>query len=85
MTLSPILGGEFVPVSLEAAGGLETEKAYGALALRLVLIGRLKYKMGPFYSAWVEMLAQCDLLASLKSSEYGQVPILDVDGCSVSS
>ncbi|MQM22660.1 hypothetical protein Taro_055716 [Colocasia esculenta] len=85
VAVSPVLGGPFVPVSPEVAGGLVTDQAYGALGLRLVVMGRIKYKAGPFRSAWTRIFVRCDLLVGLKKGTYGQVPILGATQCSVSS
>ncbi|CAA7391538.1 unnamed protein product [Spirodela intermedia] len=85
VAVSPLLGGALVAVAPEVAGGLQTEQAYGALGLRLVLMGRIKYKVGPLYSVWASMFARCDILVSLRSGAYGQVPLLGVADCSVSS
>lgn len=85
VAMSPVLGGAFVPVSAEVAGGLVTDQAYGAVGLRLVVMGRVKYKAGPFRSAWTRMFVRCDLLVGLKKGMYGQVPLLGSADCSVST
>ncbi|ONK72731.1 uncharacterized protein A4U43_C04F22550 [Asparagus officinalis] len=50
VAVSPVIGGEVVPVSADVAAGLMTDENYGVVAMRLVLLGRLKYKPGPFKS-----------------------------------
>ncbi|CAA6656091.1 unnamed protein product [Spirodela intermedia] len=74
VAVSPLLGGALVAVAPEVAGGLQTEQAYGALGLRLVLMGRIKYKVGPLYSVWASMFARCDILVSLRRARTVRCP-----------
>ncbi|KAJ6822232.1 NDR1/HIN1-like protein 1 [Iris pallida] len=76
LAVSPVLGGEAVPVSTEVAAGLMTDEAYGVVGMRLVMLGRLRYKSGPFRSEWYGMYVRCDMLVGLKKGVSGQVPLL---------
>ncbi|MQM18928.1 hypothetical protein Taro_051927, partial [Colocasia esculenta] len=81
VAVSPALGGAPVPVSSAVAGGLAADQAYGAAALRLVVMGRLRYKAGPFRSAWTHVFVRCDLLVGVRRGVQGQVPILGAPDC----
>lgn len=76
VAVSPVLGGQVVPVSAEVAAGLMTDENYGVLGMRLVMLGRLKYKSGPFKSQWYGLYVRCDLLLGIKKGVAGQVPLL---------
>ncbi|CAA7410794.1 unnamed protein product [Spirodela intermedia] len=81
--VSPVLGGADVPVSPEVMRGLATDRAYGLVAVRLVVQGRVKYKAGPFKSPWYGLFVKCDLLVGVKKGKLGQVPLLGAGYCSV--
>ncbi|KAJ4950536.1 hypothetical protein NE237_027368 [Protea cynaroides] len=83
VALSPILGGGTVPVSMEVMNGLVTDEAYGVVGLRLVLLGRLRWKAGPFRSGHYGVYVKCDMLVGLKKGFVGQVPLLGSPDCSV--
>ncbi|XP_008775640.1 NDR1/HIN1-like protein 1 [Phoenix dactylifera] len=83
VAVSPVLGGGPVPVSGDIAAGLMTDEAYGVVALRLVMLGRLRYKSGPFHSAWYGMYVRCDMLLGAKKGVSGQVPLLGTPDCDV--
>ncbi|CAL9776545.1 unnamed protein product [Musa acuminata subsp. burmannicoides] len=83
VSVSPLLGGSPVPVSGDVAAGLATDQAYGVVALRLVVLGRLRFKSGPFHSGWHSMYVRCDVLAGLKTGVPGQVPLLGTPVCDV--
>lgn len=83
MTVSPVIGGEAVPVSAEVEAGLMTEEAFGVVPLRLVITGRLKYRPGPFKSGWVNVYVKCDVLVGLKKGVSGLVPLLGQSECDV--
>ncbi|KAK1303684.1 hypothetical protein QJS10_CPB11g00555 [Acorus calamus] len=84
VAISPILGGTFVPVSTDISSGLAMDEAYGVVPLRVVLMGRIKYKSGAFKSAWNSLYVRCDVLVGLKRGLVGQVPLLGSSDCSVS-
>lgn len=82
VAVSPVIGGEVVPVSADVAAGLMTDENYGVVSMRLVLLGRLKYKSGPFKSQWYAMYVRCDMLLGIKKGVAGQVPLLGgTPGC----
>ncbi|KAF5178353.1 NDR1/HIN1-like protein [Thalictrum thalictroides] len=83
VALSPIIGGGFVPVSMEVANGLQMDQAYGVVGLRLVLVGRLKYKGGSIKSGHYGMYVKCDVMVGLKKGFVGQVPMLGSPDCNV--
>ncbi|WOL13151.1 hypothetical protein Cni_G21920 [Canna indica] len=83
LTVSPVLGGGFVPVSGDVAAGLATDEAFGVLGLRLVLLGRLRYKSGPFRSAWYGMYVRCDMLIGFRKGVAGPVPLLGEPECNL--
>ena len=81
--MSPVLGGGPVGVPPEVAQGLVATEAYGVVALRLVLVGRLKYRPGPFHSARIGLFVGCDLIVGHPRGLSGQAPLLASAGCSV--
>lgn len=84
VALSPVLGGgASVPVSPEVSNGLAMEEAYGVVALRLVLVGKLRYKAGTIRTARYGVYVKCDMLIGLKKGFVGQVPLLPAPGCKV--
>ncbi|KAF6159634.1 hypothetical protein GIB67_034596 [Kingdonia uniflora] len=83
VALSPILGGSFMPVSMVVGNGLITDQAYGVVGLRLVLMGRLRWKSGAFKSARYGVYVKCDMLVGLKKGFVGQVPLLGSPDCDV--
>ncbi|XP_062091287.1 NDR1/HIN1-like protein 12 [Humulus lupulus] len=84
VALSPILGGgQEVPVSVEVMNGLAVDEAYGVLGLRLVLLGRLRWKAGAIKTAHYGIYVKCDVLVGLKKGVMGQVPLLSAPGCNV--
>ncbi|CAL9196697.1 unnamed protein product [Musa acuminata subsp. burmannicoides] len=83
VAISPVLGGGFVPISGDVAAGLATDQAYGVVGLRLVLLGRLRYKSGPFRSNWYGMYVRCDMLTGFRKGVTGPVPLLGEPECKV--
>ncbi|KAI3974967.1 hypothetical protein MKX01_005078 [Papaver californicum] len=84
VALSPILGGGVaVPVSLEIVNGLVMDEAYGVVGLRLVLMGRIRYKGGAIKSGKYGVIVRCDMLVGFKKGFLGQVPLLGSPGCHV--
>lgn len=83
MVVSPVLGADIVPVSAELEAGLMDDEDYGVVALRLVTTGRVRYRPGPFKSAWVGMYVKCDVLVGLKKGTLGQVSLLGQPDCVV--
>ncbi|KAJ4955338.1 hypothetical protein NE237_012121 [Protea cynaroides] len=83
VVMSPILGGEAVPVSMEVVSGLGMDEAYGVVGFRLVLMGRLRWKPGLFRSGHYRVYVKCDLMVGLKNGVVGKVPLLGTPDCSV--
>ncbi|CAA7399728.1 unnamed protein product [Spirodela intermedia] len=83
--VSPVLGGGGVSVSVSPAvvNGLQAGEKYGAVGLRLVVAGRVKYKAGPFHSPWRRVNARCELVMGLNKGVYGPATLLGTPGCSV--
>ncbi|KAK6920426.1 hypothetical protein RJ641_016330 [Dillenia turbinata] len=85
VALSPILGsnGAMMPVSLEVANGLAVDEAYGMVSLRLVLLGRLRWKAGAIRTAHYGVYIKCDVLLGLKKGFVGQASLLGSPACFV--
>ncbi|PKA46559.1 hypothetical protein AXF42_Ash012692 [Apostasia shenzhenica] len=83
LVVSPVLGGDVVPVSQEVAAGLATDQAYGVVALRLVIMGRIRFRPGPFRSGWSRMYVKCDVLVGVRKGISGQAPLLGQPDCAV--
>ncbi|XP_008777213.1 NDR1/HIN1-like protein 1 [Phoenix dactylifera] len=83
IAISPVLGGDFVPDSGDVASGLLTDQAYGVVNLCFVLMGRLRYKSGPFRSGWYNMYVQCDMLIGIRNGATGPVPLINEPVCNV--
>lgn len=81
--LSPVLGGAAVPVAAEVGNGLAVEEAYGVVGLRVVVMGRLRYKAGAIRTGHYGFHARCDVLVGLKKGYDGQVPLLTSPPCKV--
>ncbi|XP_017257216.1 NDR1/HIN1-like protein 12 [Daucus carota subsp. sativus] len=79
VSFSPVLGGVAVPVSLEVANGIVMDmEGYGLVQLRLVLQGRVKWKVGPIKTSYYDLYVACDMLLGLKKGIVGQVPLLGI-------
>ncbi|XP_010251430.1 PREDICTED: NDR1/HIN1-like protein 12 [Nelumbo nucifera] len=83
VALSPMMGGPVVPVSMEVANGLVMDEAYGVVPLRLVVLGRLRWKAGAFKSGHYGIYVKCDMLVGLKKGFVGQAPLLGSPDCNV--
>lgn len=84
VTMSPVVGGGDIPMSVEVANGLVMDEAYGVMRLSLVLLGRLRWKAGAIKTAHRGIYVKCDLLLGLKKGFLGQVPLLGSPaGCKV--
>ncbi|CAN6360362.1 unnamed protein product [Urochloa humidicola] len=72
--VAPVLGGGVggaaaaaaVPVSPDTAAALAADAAYGVLALRVVVLGRVRFVSGPFHRGWHSMYARCDVLLGVR-------------------
>ncbi|OAY48930.1 NDR1/HIN1-like protein 1 [Manihot esculenta] len=83
VALSPVLGGAGVPVSVEVANGLMMDQSYGVVPLRVVLLGRLKYKAGSIWTGRYGVYVKCDIWVGLRRDVVGQVPLLGSPRCKV--
>lgn len=83
VAMSPVLGGGTVPVSAEVVNGLVMDESYGVVGLRLVLLGRLRWKAGAIKTGHYGVYVKCDMLVGLKKGVVGQVPLLGNPGCKV--
>ncbi|KAI6696745.1 hypothetical protein NL676_016864 [Syzygium grande] len=81
--LSPVLGGAAVPVAPEVGNGLEVDEAYGVVGLRVMVLGRLRYKAGAIRTGHYGFYVRCDVLVGLKKGFEGQVPLLASPPCKV--
>ncbi|KAK1559150.1 hypothetical protein Q3G72_011187 [Acer saccharum] len=76
VAMSPVLGGGPVPVSVEVVNGLVMDETYGVVALRVVLLGRLRWKTGAIKTARYGVYVKCDVWVGLKKGFVGQVPLV---------
>lgn len=85
VALSPVLGGggQLVPVSAEVVNGLVMDESYGVVSLRVVLLGRLRWKAGAIKTARYGVYVKCDIWVGLKKGFAGQVPLLTSPPCKV--
>ncbi|KDP28408.1 hypothetical protein JCGZ_14179 [Jatropha curcas] len=83
VALSPVLGGSKVPVSADVANGLVMDESYGVVALRVVLLGRLRWKAGAIRTGRYGVYVKCDIWVGLKKGLIGQVPLLGSPKCKV--
>ncbi|GMY09109.1 NDR1/HIN1-like protein 12 [Fagus crenata] len=83
VAVSPVVGGGAVPVSVDVANGLVTDEAYGVVALRLVFLGRIRWKAGAIKTMHYGAYVKCDMLVGLKKGFVGQVPLLGAPSCKV--
>ncbi|XP_043700481.1 NDR1/HIN1-like protein 1 [Telopea speciosissima] len=84
--VSPILGGGGggdVPVSTDTTNGLVVDESYGVVALRLVLLGEIRWKAGVFRSRRYGIYVKCEMLVGFKEGCAGQVPLLGPPACNV--
>ncbi|XP_047306587.1 NDR1/HIN1-like protein 1 [Impatiens glandulifera] len=78
VALSPVIGGgNPVPVSAEALNGLSLDvEGYGVMQLGVVVVGKLRWKIGLFTTGKKSVHVRCDVAVSVKNGSYGQVPLL---------
>ncbi|XP_052194050.1 NDR1/HIN1-like protein 12 [Diospyros lotus] len=82
--LAPILGsGRGVPVSSELSYGLGADQSYGVVALRLVLLGKLRWKAAGITTRRYGVDVTCDMLLRLTKGYVGQVPFVSSPVCDV--
>ncbi|MCE3216918.1 hypothetical protein HAX54_009371 [Datura stramonium] len=81
--LSPVIRGASVAVSVEVANGLLMDEIYGVVALRLVLMGKMRYKAGIVRTKHYGIYVKCDMLVGFRRGFVGQVPLLGSPDCQV--
>ncbi|KAF3779242.1 hypothetical protein EJ110_NYTH41801 [Nymphaea thermarum] len=81
--MSPVLAGDYVPISPEVASGLAMAEAYGLASMRWVLQGKLRWKSGVFKGRFNGLYVKCDVVVGLKSGMNGPVPLLGSPDCNV--
>ncbi|KAJ8534844.1 hypothetical protein K7X08_016572 [Anisodus acutangulus] len=81
--LSPVIRGASVPVSMEVANGLLIDEVYGVVALRLVFMGKMRYKAAMVKTRHYGVYVKCDMLVGFKKGFVGQVPLLGSPDCQV--
>ncbi|XAR53910.1 hypothetical protein NMG60_11028849 [Bertholletia excelsa] len=82
--LAPIVGGGgAMPVSTEAWYGLRTDEANGVVGLRLVLLGKLRWKAGAITTGRYGIYVACDVLLRLTKGFVGQAPFIAPPICKV--
>ncbi|KAJ4981098.1 hypothetical protein NE237_031935 [Protea cynaroides] len=83
VVVSPILGGDDLSVSPDTTNGLQVDQSYGVVALRLVLLGELRWKAGVFRSRRYVIYVKCEMFVGFKKGCFGQVPLLGSPYCRV--
>ncbi|EFH70017.1 predicted protein [Arabidopsis lyrata subsp. lyrata] len=76
-------GGNGIPVSPEVANGLKNDEAYGVVLMRVVILGRLRWKAGAIKTGRYGFYARCDVWLRFNPSPNGQVPLLAPSTCKV--
>ncbi|GAB4861527.1 hypothetical protein Ancab_036717 [Ancistrocladus abbreviatus] len=76
-------GGGMVPVSSQVMNGIAADEGDGMMALRLVFMGKVRYKAGAIRTGHYGFCVRCDLLVGLKKGYVGQVPLLRNPECKV--
>ncbi|XP_027352870.1 NDR1/HIN1-like protein 12 [Abrus precatorius] len=83
VSVSPVIGGTAVPVSVEVSNGLMVDEAYGVVGLKLIFEGRVRWKAGAIKTAHYGLYVKCDLLMGFKKGFMGQAPLLGAQPCDV--
>ncbi|EFH51244.1 harpin-induced family protein [Arabidopsis lyrata subsp. lyrata] len=83
VVIAPVMGGNGIPVSPEVANGLKNDEAYGVVLMRVVILGRLRWKAGAIKTGRYGFYARCDVWLRFNPSSNGQVPLLAPSTCKV--
>ncbi|GMH22394.1 hypothetical protein Nepgr_024237 [Nepenthes gracilis] len=83
VALSPVVGGEMVPVSAEVMEGVAADEQRGVMGLRLVLMGRMRFKAEAITTGHFGVFVTCDMSVGLKKGYFGQVTLFGSPRCSV--
>ncbi|KAK7292884.1 hypothetical protein RJT34_15739 [Clitoria ternatea] len=83
VSLSPEIGGATVPATVEMVSELGMDQNYGVVGVKLVFVGRLRWKSGDINSAHYGLYVKCDILMALRKGLIGQIPLLGAPLCDV--
>ena len=89
VAVTPSFGGgagaaEPVPVSEAAVRALAGDCAARRVLLRLVLLGRVRYRSGMFRTGWRDLFVRCDVTTGVGvDAGAGGVPLLEYPQCFV--
>ncbi|KAE8657759.1 Response regulator, putative isoform 1 [Hibiscus syriacus] len=83
VSLSPVLGSGMVLASGEVVNGLMIDETYGVVALKVVLLGKLRWKAGAIRTLKYGFYVRCDVWVGLKKGFVGPVPLLGAPPCKV--
>ncbi|KAK8509719.1 hypothetical protein V6N13_093570 [Hibiscus sabdariffa] len=83
VSMSPVLGSGMVPASAEVVNGLMIDETYGVVAMKVVLLGKLRWKAGAIKTLKYGFYVRCDVWVGLKKGVAGPVPLLGAPPCKV--
>ncbi|KAH7861897.1 hypothetical protein Vadar_032345 [Vaccinium darrowii] len=78
-----VCGGGVVAVAPEVASGLGMDEEYGVVGLRLVLLGKIRWKAGGITTGRYGIYVKCDVLVRLCKGVVGQAPFVAPPVCNV--
>ncbi|KAL1215921.1 NDR1/HIN1-like protein 1 [Cardamine amara subsp. amara] len=83
VVIAPVLGAAGIPVSPAVANGLKSDEDYGVVLMRVVVVGKLRWKAGAIKTGRYGFYATCDVWLRFNRSSNGQVPLLAPSTCKV--
>ncbi|KAK9013688.1 hypothetical protein V6N11_041688 [Hibiscus sabdariffa] len=83
VSMSPVLGSGMVPASAEVVNGLMIDETYGVVAMKVMLLGKLRWKAGAIRTLKYGFYVRCDVWVGLKKGVAGPVPLLGAPPCKV--
>ncbi|XP_039007530.1 NDR1/HIN1-like protein 12 [Hibiscus syriacus] len=83
VAFSPVLGSATVPASVEVVNGLMMDETYGVVAMRVVVLGKLRWKAGAIKTVKYDVYVKCDVWVGLKKGVTGPVPLVGAPPCKV--
>lgn len=72
-----------MPVSMLVVNGLTMDETYGVVGLKVVILGRIRWKAGAIKTGHYGLYVKCDVLVGFKRGFVGQVPLLGSSACQV--
>lgn len=87
VSATPVLGAagsDAVAVTAEVLNGLSADEGFGVLGLRVVVVGRMRWKAGAIKTSKKWMTATCDVMVGYRGGSPGPVPLLSTPRCHVS-